>query len=235
MDGIVLQPGMIQAAAAAVPSLRDAYLAEQITQGVNHSWFFEISSGISISDEIASNNLTLQPNSGGLWTGGTLGDTSLWAGSTSANFNGSSGYAITDSAISLSDFNGFYVECLFYHTSGQAGTLMSNGAGILLATTGSNALTFNLGGGFVNRGFIPEGWNIVGLNFRSNNAYRMMINGSIIASGTALGTASTSKIYIGSDNSGSGSFHAGRILAASVYRSTGTFSGSSILYNTAFA
>lgn len=233
MDGLATQAGMV---AAQGTSPRENYLAEQVAQGVDYRWFFEISSGIRVVDDIGGNDLTLEPNIGGSWTGGTLGAESLWAGSTSADFDGSSsGRAVSDFSISFNSFSGYYVECLFYHTSGQAGTLMSNGAGDLLATTASNALSFNLGGGATSRGTISSGWNLVALNVRGNNAYRMYINGSLVAAGSALTNLSTSQIHIGSNNLGSGSFYSGRILSASVYVSIGSFGGSLNLFNAAFS
>lgn len=51
-------------------------------------------SGISL-DDASTNNVaaTLFPNSGGTWTGGSLGATGADGGDTAADFNGSSGYA----------------------------------------------------------------------------------------------------------------------------------------------
>ncbi len=51
-------------------------------------------SGVTL-DDASSNNVdaTLFPNSGGAWTGGSLGATGTDGGDTAADFNGSSGYA----------------------------------------------------------------------------------------------------------------------------------------------
>ena len=81
MGNLVLQTSTYAESTELIPSL---------------AWFGTDYAGITLTDSKAGNNGTLLPNSGGVWSGGTLGVAGIpgSGGDTAASYNGTSGIAV---------------------------------------------------------------------------------------------------------------------------------------------